>query len=261
MNRKIHKFNYKYLLIIFIVIVFSFFLFYYFFNYKVNSRVNNLKNYKSSDSYVHAVGWLKIQGTNIDYPVIYNSSSIDINAIGEENYLWTNVNNKKISNRVFIVGHNIKNVSKNPLITNKDHVRFEQLLSFVYYDFAKDNEYVQYTIDGTDYLYKIFSISFIDNDKLDYGMNSYKKEKLDKYINNSIKSSLFKYNVKVNKNDSVITLVTCTRMFGAYANKAFKIDARMVRKGEFTNKYKVTKNKNYNNILDIMEGDNENEKA
>ena len=33
-------------------------------------------------------------------------------------------------------------------------------MSFVYLDFVKENKYVQYTFNGRDYVYKIFSVSF-----------------------------------------------------------------------------------------------------
>lgn len=229
-------------------------------NYKIKSRVDTVKEYNSPFD-TSIVGWLQVQGTNIDYPVVYNSSTFSVNTITEDDFVWTNVDNKKITNRVFIVGHNIQNVSKNPLITDESHVRFEQLLSYIYYDFVKDNKYIQYTINDHDYLYKIFSISFVKNNTLEYGFNSYSKKKLKKYINQSLKDSYFKFDIDVDESDKIITLVTCTRMFGNTSEYTFKIDARMVRNDEKTSNYEVTKKSNYNEILDIMEGEKKNEKA
>ncbi len=219
--------------------------------------VNNTVNKKKFDTDV--VGWLKVQGTNINYPVIYNSDDYSVDSFNLDDFLWTNKNSKKLENRMFVIGHNILNSSSQPLITDKNHTRFEQLLSFVYYDFAKDNEYVQFTIDGRDYVYKIFSISFVHDSDVDYYSNSFSKDELNKYINKSLKDSFYKYDVSVSKDDKVITLLTCTRMFGEYSDYMFKIDARLVHKNEFRNKYKITKKSNYKKISKILEGDVENE--
>ena len=35
-------------------------------------------------------------------------------------------------------------------------------MAFIYYDFAKENKYVQLTMDGKDYVYQIFAAGFID---------------------------------------------------------------------------------------------------
>lgn len=237
------------------------FLFKYINFYKISDRVGKVDSFSKKYDKYKTVGWLKVQGTNIDYPIIYNAGNIDVNHINDLNFLWTNINEKELTNRMLIVGHNIRNVSANPIIGDENHVRFEQLLGYIYYDFVKDNKYIQYTIDGKNYLYKIFSISFVDNNTIDYGKNSYSKKELDKYITNSISDSYFKFDVDVNKDDNVITLLTCTRMFGNSVNKTFKIDARMVRDNEFITNYKVEEKSNYDEIKKIMEGGDSNEKA
>lgn len=165
----------------------------------------------------------------------------------------------KLTNRPLIVGHNIRNVSKNPLVADKEHERFEQLLSFVYLDFAKKNKYIQYTIGDENYLYKIFSVAFVDNDDVEYFDLSFDKKKLKQYIRKSIKDSMFKFSVDVRDDENILTLVTCTRMFGDDADKAFKIDARMVRKDESATNYQVVENDSYKNIEKIMEGDGDDE--
>ena len=85
------------------------------------------------------------------------------------------------------------------------------------------------------------------------------KEKIREIMNKSLKDSFYKYDVSVSKDDKVITLLTCTRMFGEYSDYMFKIDARLVHKNEFRNKYKITKKSNYKKISKILEGDVENE--
>jgi len=223
--------------------------------YKVDDRTKELKRFKEEYSDYETVGWLKVQGTNIDYPVIFNSSELDVSSIFDTDFVWSNSNNNKISNRVFIVGHNILNVSKNPIIGDSNHSRFEQLMAYIYYDFVEDNKYIQYTIDEKNYLYKIFSISFVNDSELDYYSDSFSEDEMEEYIEQSLKDSYFKFDVDVDEDDNIITLVTCTRMFGNTSNYTFKIDARMVRDYEFKSNYKVTEKDNYDEIVDIMEGD------
>ena len=42
----------------------------------------------------------------------------------------------------------MKNVSSQPLIGDKNQGRFEQLMAYIYYDFVKENKYIQYTINN-----------------------------------------------------------------------------------------------------------------
>lgn len=229
--------------------------------YKIESRVENIENYKNKDDNVEAIAWIRVQGTNIDYPVVNNNNrQAKVNTIADD-FTWTQGITDKLPNKLFILGHNIRNVSSNPLITDKSHTRFEQLLSFVYLDFVKENKYIQYTIDGKDYLYKIFSVSFVKDDTLDYKSTNYSKKELTNYINQSKKDSFFDFNVEVENTDKIISLITCTRFFGPTTSYDFKIDGRLVRKDELTVNYDVNKNKNYKKIEKIMRGEEDEQNA
>lgn len=229
--------------------------------YSVESRVEKMKEYAKKDTENYStVGWLRVQGTNIDYPVIY-APGYDFSSKTDD-FLWTEANEDKLLNKVSISGHNILNLSANPLVANKNHKRFEQLMSFLYYDFVKENKYIQYTFQGKEYVYKIFSVSFADFDELDlFATKDYSKKELNKYIQQSLKESFFKFDIDVNSSDKIISLDTCTRMFGSNSNKQFRVDARLVRDNELKTNYSVSKKSNYKEILDIMEGGEENEKA
>ena len=122
------------------------------------------------------IGWLRVQGTNIDYPIIHDNGLNNISEIIED-FVWQREKTDKLQERTVILGHNIKNVSSNPLITNKNHTRFEQLMSFVYYDFAKENQFIQYTKNGKEYVFQIFSVSFIDEKDLIQTGNLTEEEK------------------------------------------------------------------------------------
>lgn len=214
--------------------------------YEVTSRVSNTK--KMSKEYSEVIGWLKVQGTNIDYPVVdFNKVNVDEM---EYDFVWKNTSTKKIEDKVTIVGHNIKNVSKEPILNDSTMTRFEQLMSFVYYDFAKDNEYIQYTVDGKEYVYKIYAVTFSTTDEENNSLTFKDTKEKEEYIKKVKKNSLFDYDIDVDKDDKLISLVTCTRMFG-YDNTdvKFKVEGRLVRKNENKKSYKVEKSKNYDDIL------------
>lgn len=227
--------------------------------YKVESRVGNFAKEENNRS-EKMIGWIKVQGTNIDYPVILEGTEKDIMADLKYKWAWTNQATTEITNRPIILGHNILNLSSHPSIANKNHSGFEQLLSFVYPSFLKDNKYIQYTVGGKDYLYKIFSVTFTTPDISHPFENYFKKEDLQSYIKRSKEDSYFDFDVDVADNDAIITLVTCTRFFGG-TGYSFKIDARLVRNGEIISNYGFKEKKNYNKIKEILKGDEANEKA
>ena len=177
-------------------------------SFSISSRINEIDNYnENSEVEVKSQFWLRIQGTNIDYPVI--NGNMDFTNLDEVkgDYLWTNHSYEHIPNRLLVLGHNIRNLSANPIITDKDHNRFEQLPSFLYYDFAKDNKYVQLTSKDGDYIYKIFAVSITEDKELDYFSPDYSKEEVTETIKKALNESIYDYDVDVKSTDKIISLV------------------------------------------------------
>ena len=83
----------------------------------------------------------------------------------------------------------------------------------------------------------------------------------DRYLDKSIDESVFDFDIDVNEGDKILSLVTCTRMFGHYNDIEFRVDARLVRKGELKSNYDVQKSKNYHEIEEIMKGGESDEKV
>lgn len=241
--------------------------------YKVDSRIKNIKEEQKKDNslYVKTMGWVKVQGTKIDTPIIYyygddEGSKTDENAdadhyIKKENYVWNMNSKEKLFNKVSIMGHNLLNLSKHPDVSLKHFSRFDDLMAFVYYDHVKDNKYIQYTIDGKNYIYKIYSVEFVNYYKLDlYSDSNYTKKEKDKFINDTKKNSIYDFDVSVNNKDKFISLITCTRFFGDNDKINFRVNARLVRKGEKLKNYGVKVNKKYSKVKKILEGE-ENEEV
>ena len=79
-------------------------------------------------------------------------------------------------------------------------------MSFVYESFIEENKYIQYTIDGEDYVYKIFGVFF----DYDYNLPLRKQEdntpeKTQEYLEQIEALNIYDFDIDVNKNDSLIT--------------------------------------------------------
>lgn len=223
-------------------------------DYKVSSRTSVLKKrQKNNQPEKKTVGWLRVQGTNIDLPILY-APSYNF-AYETEDFAWTEADYKKLNNIVYISGHNIKNLSVKPLITSKNHHRFEQLMSFAYYDFAKDNQFIQYTFNGENNIYRIFAVAFFDGSDIDlYNKKEYTSEKMNIFLNNLEEATTYRYDVDVNEYDKFIALDTCTNIFGESNNTHFMVVGRLLRDKEKAKKVKVIKTEEYKIIQNEMKG-------
>ena len=220
-------------------------------NVKLESRVENLNKYNYKDFFT--VGWIQVEGTNIDMPIftsIFRRLEEKGDISPDFSYGWRHINYKLGENRMVISAHNIINVSSNPLRNVELLSDFEALMSFVYHDFAKNNQYIMYTDEnGEESLYVIYSVGFTNPMDEEYYSISYdNKDKLDEYINSVKNNSIYNYDVNVNNSDEIISLITCTRFFGLDGDTLFRVDARKVRENEKTYKYNVEVNKNYEEI-------------
>lgn len=214
-------------------------------------RINKSLEYKYEDYLT--VGWLQVQGTNIDFPVLNfdsaNDGDIDVN------YLYRSSYYESGENREVIVGHNIINVSSVPIRNMSKLKNFEALMTFTYEDFAKENLYISYTKNGKKELYKIYAAGFYEYVTMNEASLS-NLEETKEYIKNAKQESIYDYNVDVNENDKLISLKTCTRYFGLDGKGAFIIDARKVREDEEIIRYEVKTNKNYNQLSDGVSNEN-----
>lgn len=229
--------------------------------FKTVDRVKHIKKEKKKEKDAKGyatIGWLRVQGTNIDAPIIKYDSMEGMEEVNKEDFLWNEYPEEKIQKRVNIQGHNILNLSAKPEVGLDYFTRFENLMSFVYIDFAKENQYIQYTVDGENYLYQIFAVYFDEVYNLDlYNPDEYSDEEVEEFIQRSLDKSLYKYDVEVNKNEKVISLITCTRMYGN-DKKQFLVVGKMIDNDSKTTNYEVKENPNYKEVKKLMKGVDEN---
>jgi len=226
--------------------------------FKIDSRIENAEKYQSEHKDLKVAGWIKVEGTNIDYPVLEDADKIEYEEDGKIQYVWENGQMEKLHKINYIMGHNVMNLSSNPLITDKNHKRFEQLMSFTYYDFIKEHKYIQFTINGKDYIFKIFAVSYpLSYETSSYNGDIYDKNDTKEYLEEISKKNIYNFDIDINEKDTILSLITCTRMFGTSDKRSFKVDARLLRDGESTKNYNVSKSSKYKEVEEKMKGVNE----
>lgn len=196
-------------------------------------------------------GWIRVPGTNINYPVAHHS---DINYYLERGYdkqysrngvVWTNGgtsfgSSSQISNNTVLYGHNWTNVSNNPRIGGGNDVMFAQLTSYHHLSVAQRNPYVYYSTADEDMTFKIFAAFYTD---LSF---HYIEPSGGQYVIDEARSrSRFNFDVDVNSSDKILTLSTCTRAYGNTSNQRFVVMARLLRPGESAGAYSITSNPNH----------------
>ncbi len=156
------------------------------------------------------VGWLKIPGTNIDYPVVQG--------LDNDHYLKYNFYNEKDRNGwVFMDYRNEKgDLDKNTILYAHNRyssgVMFGPLMDTLHKKWYTNpkNKYITFdTIYGT-YKWEVFSLYKVNVQ--DYGMKIAFKddESWEAFIKKLKKRSIYNFNVDVGKDDKIITLSTCT---------------------------------------------------
>ena len=227
--------------------------------YKIESRINKVKDNEiiENSNYI-TIGWLRVQGTKLDLPIVYSEVDEDF-PVQLEEFVWSENKDEKFHNMIKISGHNIFNLSATPKKESKLFKRFEELMAFVYYDFAKENQYIQLTLNNEEHLYQIFSVGIIeykDISKISPGNYS------DKDLKNNIKffekESIYNYNISVDSEDKLISLITCTKMYGTEEDVQMIITGKKVNNKK-RNLEKVVKNNNYKKVEKSLKGADTNE--
>lgn len=171
-------------------------------------KVSELK-----EKYPNLVGWIKIDGTNIDYPVMqwtdnehyltykYDGTKSKLGSI----YLHKDADVNKPSSNFIIYGHNITT-----------GVMFNELLDYKRQSFYNDHKIIHFTTEDKDAEYEIVSVftSRIYNDnenvfKYYKFINASNETEYNDYISNVKRLSLYDTGVGAKYGDQLITLTTC----------------------------------------------------
>ena len=163
---------------------------------------------KLKDINSDAVGWIRVSGTKIDYPVVKGSNNdyyIDhsfdktYNTAGWIFMDYKNSADLKDKNTV-IYGHNRRNDSMFGTMKN--------ILNSDWYN-NEDNRYVHYITETDDILYEVFSVYKIEAEDY-YIKTSFDTTKdYERFINTMKSRSIKDFGVNVTTKDRILTLSTC----------------------------------------------------
>ncbi|MEG1449115.1 MAG: class B sortase [Oscillospiraceae bacterium] len=237
---------------------------------KLSKKVTDLKK-KNAD----VVGWLEIPGTTINEAVAYSKDNA--------NYLRTTVEKKwdyfgayftdmdnigikkgtraDLEKNTILYGHSVYNGVKNPTfwlghnipdfgvdkvpVDYKDGEKFAQLYKYVDADFAKKNPYIYFSTDKEEMVWEIFAAYYTDT-KMPFNSKASMTNEKDfmAVVNESIAKSVHNFNVKVDKDDKIITLSTCSYIEGPNVKDLrFHVAAKLVDKdAKIKKEAKITKN-------------------
>ena len=160
------------------------------------------------------IGWLEIEGTNINYPVLQ--------AEDNDFYLTHNYKKEKASlGSLFLdKDFDLINGSSNYLIyghRNKKGLMFEDLIKYSKEDFYKEHKKVKFTTNAEDTEYEILSVFYSrvyykseqNVFRYYYFVNAETEEQYNDYINNCKKVSLYDTGVTAEYGEQLLTLSTC----------------------------------------------------
>lgn len=174
-----------------------------------------LKVEKLQEENEDIIGWIEIEGTNINYPVLQGNDN--------EYYLTHNYKKEKSekgsifldseydwsipSNNLLIYGHNIMN-----------DLMFKDLLKYADKEFYKEHPVIRFTTKEHDGEYEIISafksrvFNKTDTNVFKYYnfMNEETEAEYNEFVENAKKASLYEIEATAEYGDELITLITCS---------------------------------------------------
>lgn len=160
------------------------------------------------------IGWLEIEGTNINYPVLQASDN--------DYYLTHNYKKEKSSTGSIFLDKDfdIINGSSNYLIyghRSKSGFMFEDLMKYAKEDFYKEHKKIKFTTNKDDGIYEILSVFYsrvyYKSEKnvfrYYYFVNANNKQEYNDFVNNAREVSIYDTGVTANYGEQLLTLSTC----------------------------------------------------
>lgn len=160
------------------------------------------------------IGWLEIEGTNINYPVLQGTDN--------EFYMKNNYKKEKSKNGSIFLdkSYNWDIPSSNLLLyghNNKNGTMFQDLLKYKSENFYNEHTKIKFTTNKEDSTYEIMSVFYsrvyYKSDKnvfrYYYFVNANNEQEYNDFVNNAKKLSIYDTGVNANYGDQLLTLSTC----------------------------------------------------
>lgn len=185
----------------------------------MNVNIDNLFNQNND-----IVGWINVPGTNINYPFVQT----------KDNKFYLNHSfDKKYNDAGWIFldyRNDINNLSKNNIIYG--HARIDKTMFGSLRNTLKkewfdniNNRIVKISTLKQNTLWQVFSIYHIKTEPYYITVNFNNENDFQKYIDKSLKRSVYNFNVNINTSDTILTLSTC---YGE--NEKLVLHAKLIKK-------------------------------
>lgn len=173
-----------------------------------------LKLEKLQEENVEIIGWLEIEGTSINYPVLQGTDNDYYlthnykkeNAIGGSLFLDKDFNLEKPSSNYLIYGHRMKNGTM-----------FEDLINYKDESFYKEHPTIRFTTNQEDVEYEIIAVFYsrvyykseTNVFRYYYFVDAKSDKEFNEYVEKSKKASLYNTGKTARYGDQLLTLSTC----------------------------------------------------
>lgn len=154
------------------------------------------------------VGWIKVNNTNIEYPVVKaQNNNFYLNHCFDKSknlagWIFADYRNKfdGTDKNIVIYGHNMK-----------DDSMFGSLKWVINDDWYnnEDNKYITLITENETQLYEVFSVYQIEKEDYYIQTNFNTEKEFNTFAQTIKKRSKKKFNVDINNEDSILTLSTC----------------------------------------------------
>lgn len=180
------------------------------------------------------VGWLKLNNTDINNEVLQGAdNNIYLRSDITKGYNWYGCyyadfecafgDRNSVSKNTIIYGHSMND--------DPNSTKFSQLKKYLDPEFAKNNPYIYFSTPEDNLVYKIYSVMYTDTN-LAYIHPNMKGNEFMKLVAEQKDRSQYDYDVDVNSSDKIITLSTCTYIYGERQDQRFVLVGRLLRPGE-----------------------------
>lgn len=175
-------------------------------------RILKLKELQKENEEI--IGWLEIEDTNINYPVLQANNN--------DYYLTHNYKKEKASTGSLFLDKefDLSNGSSNYLIyghRNKQGLMFEDLIKYAKEDFYEAHTKIRFTTAKEDSLYEILAVFYSrvyykseqNVFRYYYFINANNEQEYNDFINNAKKASIYDTGITANYGEQLLTLSTC----------------------------------------------------
>ena len=176
------------------------------------------------------VGWIKINNTSVDYPVVKGSDNDyylkrsfykKVNGAG---WIYMDYRNDidNMDKNTIIYGHNMRGSSKLMFTTLEKYAKKESWYS------KKENQIITFNTVNQNMNWQIFSIYVAESDT---NVDNYIKTKFlndneyQEFLNSQKSKSIYDFGIEVTSDNNILTLTTCTEK----GTKRLVIHAKLIK--------------------------------